>query len=45
MFKSTGSKMGVVLDKRLTSNTMYPEILVEWGDLMRWEGAIALEVF
>jgi hypothetical protein len=42
VFKSTGSKMGVVVEKRFT---MYPEILVEWGNFIRWEGAIALEVF
>lgn len=45
VFRSSGSKMGVVIEKRLTSKTKYPEILVEWGDFVRWEKAIALEVF
>jgi hypothetical protein len=43
VFKSSGSKMGIVVEKRLTPKTNYPEILVEWGDLVRWERAIALQ--
>jgi hypothetical protein len=45
VFRSTGSKMGVVVEKRFTPKTNYPEILVEWGDCLMWEEAIALEVF
>jgi hypothetical protein len=45
VFRSSGSKMGVVVEKRLTPKTKYPEILVEWEDFVRWEKAIALEVF
>jgi hypothetical protein len=45
VFKSSGSNMGVVVEKRLTPKTKYPEILVEWGNVVRWESAIALEIF
>jgi hypothetical protein len=45
VFKSTSLNMGVVVKKRLASITKYPEILVEWGNLLRWEKAISLEVF
>jgi hypothetical protein len=45
VFKSSGSSMGVVVEKRFTPKNKYPEILVEWGEVIKWEGAIALEVF
>lgn len=45
VFKSKSSHMGTVVEKRLIPRTKYPEILVEWGNLVRWEKAIWLEVF
>jgi hypothetical protein len=45
VFKSLSNKMGVVIDKRLTTVGKYAEILVEWGDSTKWERALWLEVF
>jgi hypothetical protein len=38
--------MGVVIDKRISSQSKQPEILVRWGERQpQWEVPVWLEVF
>ncbi|MGL5807939.1 MAG: hypothetical protein ACRC2R_26545 [Xenococcaceae cyanobacterium] len=46
VFKGSHPSMGLVVEKRLLSESKYPEILVDWGGIEPcWEAAVWLEAF